>query len=425
MAGGLAPIDFWGVFNAAAESSRARRLDEQRRQQMEHEAKRQDAADDLSLKRFKAEQTDKETQTKNRSSLADLMFGGQNLTPEQQSVARADPQAFAQAQQQQQAMQAKAQEETQARALRTSNIQKMIAQAPPEQRDALLGAYANAPAGQFDKMPEEQVPVFPEQFRAMGNKANAQQLAVNGPPKAEDVPEDPIAKSVIFGQGIMPNQPGFQEAYTAEKTRLEQVALAQRRAGAVNVNVGGKELPVGAVTDLADASNAEAVVGDIGTAFRSMVPAGDVQQRVTSYAKSKLPGTQEANYLTQLNAAAQVVGLFLEGGKLGEADVPRYRNYFPQPGDTDETAAFREHMLAKMIADKKAGRFRGLKFAGYKVPENFAPGADKQDAEKPAKPPALPVPPPGARARLERDYRLGNIPKEVYDAGIAALKAGQ
>lgn len=82
---------------------------------------------------------------------------------------------------------------------------------------------------------------------------------------------------------------------------------------------------------------------------------------------AKLPGTAASRYTDKQKAAAQTVGTILEGGKLGEADLPRYLNLLPSAGDGKERAEAKVKTLKKMLGDKRAAKLNGLGRAGFDV----------------------------------------------------------
>jgi hypothetical protein len=78
-----------------------------------------------------------------------------------------------------------------------------------------------------------------------------------------------------------------------------------------------------------------------------------------------MPGTDAAQYSDAQRAAAQTVGLILEGGKLAEGDLSRYMAMLPSAGDSAERARAKVEGIKRMLATKKAAQFSALKAAGY------------------------------------------------------------
>ena len=65
--------------------------------------------------------------------------------------------------------------------------------------------------------------------------------------------------------------------------------------------------------------------------------------------------------------AAQVIGRFLEGGRMTDADVIRYERMLPQSGDSDFVRQQKEQNLANMIATRQDAIKSSLGGAGYNV----------------------------------------------------------
>lgn len=78
-------------------------------------------------------------------------------------------------------------------------------------------------------------------------------------------------------------------------------------------------------------------------------------------------GKKFKSYDSQLNAAAQVIGKYLEGGKLTDADIDRYKKILPNNLDSPEVAEKKAIVLQNMIAQKQESETKALKQAGYNV----------------------------------------------------------
>ena len=92
--------------------------------------------------------------------------------------------------------------------------------------------------------------------------------------------------------------------------------------------------------------------------------------------KQFVPGTDANLYMPSLNTTTQVVGKYLEGGKLTDADVPKYRAMMPQPQDTEAQKRAKVNALKRLIENKRAEESKSLKGAGYRVPDSdVAPSA--------------------------------------------------
>lgn len=84
-----------------------------------------------------------------------------------------------------------------------------------------------------------------------------------------------------------------------------------------------------------------------------------------SGAMQYVPGTDAAQYTDAQKAAAQTVGLILEGGKLAEGDLGRYMDLMPSAGDSDSRAKAKVENVKKLLALKGSNQVQALERAGY------------------------------------------------------------
>lgn len=88
--------------------------------------------------------------------------------------------------------------------------------------------------------------------------------------------------------------------------------------------------------------------------------------------------TDASRYDDAANVNAQTIGLFLEDGKLNEADLPRYKAMLPTPTDSAERAQEKLTRLSVKIANKKKREVDGLRATGYDVGQLKADGQGHQ-----------------------------------------------
>lgn len=153
---------------------------------------------------------------------------------------------------------------------------------------------------------------------------------------------------------------------------LEAARIAAQKAGAPKPVTAAEAANIGALQTGAQA------VDELGKAW-------DKETGTWSGITQYLPGTDAKQYSNKADVAAQLVGGILEGGKLGEADLPRYKAMMPQPGDNKETKAKKIETLKQNLELKRSGTVQGLGQAGYDV-SGFplrAPAADSAPAAKP------------------------------------------
>lgn len=77
--------------------------------------------------------------------------------------------------------------------------------------------------------------------------------------------------------------------------------------------------------------------------------------------------TETKSAIADLNNAAQLVGSYLEGGKLAEGDIARYRTMLPQITDTPAVAKSKLDSVAKLIQDKQNQYLQSYGQSGFDV----------------------------------------------------------
>ncbi len=198
--------------------------------------------------------------------------------------------------------------------------------------------------------------------------------------------------------------------------RAIQLAAAKTREGLAreaNDRAENPKLPPGQVAEVADYKTAAHVADQLLNDYESAGLEG-----IASKAAGKVSDATGADlggvsmYNDKANTAAQTIGLALEGGKLGEADLPRYRAMMPQAGDSVARARAKRDNLKRALADKAAGRSTEWLKAGYRVP-----GAD---AQTPPIPQAGPRPQAdGVRIRRKKDGVVAPVARDVAERLIS------
>lgn len=97
--------------------------------------------------------------------------------------------------------------------------------------------------------------------------------------------------------------------------------------------------------------------------------------------------------------AAQVIGKSLEGGKLTDQDVLRYRTMLPQPSDTPEVAEEKIQNLLAYVAERQASDIDTAKSANFNV-KNISR----------LTPPQTGLTPPGKKSTLVPEAHADNKP---------------
>lgn len=82
---------------------------------------------------------------------------------------------------------------------------------------------------------------------------------------------------------------------------------------------------------------------------------------------SFVPMTDQKRYEDNARVATQVIGTYLEGGKLSDANVPQYRAMLPAPGDAKETAQNKINAIVELISSRQKQQKSALAGSGYDV----------------------------------------------------------
>ena len=154
-------------------------------------------------------------------------------------------------------------------------------------------------------------------------------------------------------------------------TGAKQRATATARGGAPT---GGKQLPTSVVSELAELPVAERQVDALVEAFRRL-DMGGIGGKAGALATSALGlgGTKTAEYNAAAKLAMQAAGKIMEGGKLAAGDEVKYAAMLPKPGDSEAVVQQKAEGLKRFLRDLASTRAKGLKAAGYSVPEDVAP----------------------------------------------------
>jgi hypothetical protein len=129
-----------------------------------------------------------------------------------------------------------------------------------------------------------------------------------------------------------------------------------------------------------------------------------------------VPGSSAAQYLDAQKQAAQTIGTILEGGKLTDADLPKYLDMLPSAGDSAERANEKLRRIRESIHNARESKLGGLKAAGFNT-EGFAPLPAEAAPAAPAKdsggdlvmvmPPGGSQPVPVHRSKLQQAITAG------------------
>lgn len=144
-------------------------------------------------------------------------------------------------------------------------------------------------------------------------------------------------------------------------------SMANTAATRALVAAGQSKLPAGEAAKLGGADSAVRAIDELSSDWDAK--AGSTGAGLKQF----VPGTDANLFLPGLRTTTQIVGTFLEGGKLTDADVPKYAAMMPQPSDTKAQKDAKIAALKRLIEGKRSGEAGALKGAGYRVPESDAP----------------------------------------------------
>lgn len=155
---------------------------------------------------------------------------------------------------------------------------------------------------------------------------------------------------------------------------IKEKGLALKPGKKSGGSQGGKTLSASSASEAGEAdfainalNDVQAIVDSNKSAFGPISGrAGSVLGLIGIGSTAKKANTISADFKTK----AQIIGTYLEGGKLAEGDINRYRDMLPQISDDPDVIAYKIQNLQKLINDKKNAKLKALESAGYNV-SNF------------------------------------------------------
>lgn len=133
----------------------------------------------------------------------------------------------------------------------------------------------------------------------------------------------------------------------------------------------GKTLPASNVESLASSNAALKALEQANLSVqKSEAPtgpiAGQFSKGLAAFEIGKT-GVAAKELDAQLKLNAQSIGKYLEGGKLTDEDIKRYKQMLPNLTDSPESAAKKTELLYRLISEKQKSEIEGLGQAGYDV----------------------------------------------------------
>ncbi len=198
-----------------------------------------------------------------------------------------------------------------------------------------------------------------------------------GRPERELTQKGEIAQGVQAGENSRAGQTiGAAAARQQEMLAFEREKLAQE--GMLAMNKPPVKAPAELVSKLGEADFAEKALGQLAKEWQDK--ASGTGASIMQY----IPNSDAARYGDAAKTNAQIVGKFLEEGKMTDADVPKYERMLPGNGDTPERAKEKLERLSLLIAQKKKSHVDALTAAGYSTGMASGEGAGQTfDLHKP------------------------------------------
>lgn len=124
---------------------------------------------------------------------------------------------------------------------------------------------------------------------------------------------------------------------------------------------GGKALNENTAQELGEANSATKSAQDLLNRFNGNADG------VGGWLMSWLPLTDASKYEDRARVATQVIGSYLEKGKLSDANVPQYRAMLPKPGESPATARNKIDAIVQLVKTRQAEQKAALAGSGYNV----------------------------------------------------------
>lgn len=158
------------------------------------------------------------------------------------------------------------------------------------------------------------------------------------------------AKDLLDLKKMMYGQAGQQRKLEAEKLQKIPASIAQE--------IGGANASISALEEARKSFQANQ---DISGPWQGMASRGAAQFEIGEL------GKRAKAFDAQLKLNAQTIGKYLEGGKMTDSDIERYKSMLPNLNDSPDIAAIKSQQIENMIAQKQQSEKEGLLQAGYNV----------------------------------------------------------
>lgn len=184
---------------------------------------------------------------------------------------------------------------------------------------------------------------------------------------AKDIEEDNksgLIKNVVTGT--------YQRQAAQAKAKQDLAESKRKESATANKE---RTLPAGTAEGLGGASSSYTAVDDITDILNKNKDITGPGAGLLSEAAAKFQmgdrGKAAASLNAELKSRAQIIGTYLEKGKMTDKDVPKYEKMLPAITDSSEVASAKIQNLKRLISLEQKGRAEALRGAGYNT-ENIA-----------------------------------------------------
>lgn len=157
-----------------------------------------------------------------------------------------------------------------------------------------------------------------------------------------------------------------------EIKKLEaEIAKINADANKTRKDKSGKLLPATEVQAIGSADSAIQALEDakkvVADNANIVGPAAGILNKVLAYGEIGEVGKKSKEIEAQLQLNAQILGKYLEGGKLAENDIQRYRNMLPNGKDSADAIERKTILIAKLVRQKQQADLNAYGNAGYDI----------------------------------------------------------
>lgn len=148
-------------------------------------------------------------------------------------------------------------------------------------------------------------------------------------------------------------------------TRLAQMQYRDEAAKAKLAGAGRRELSASDVMKIQEGNNIPVMLDDVEQVIQSN---SEIFGPFEGRARQLNPyDTQGKTVESQMRAASQAFGRYMEGGVLRKEDEEKYRRMFPNLSDTPSVAQSKLQVVRRLMQQRQAGNLKALSGAGFDV----------------------------------------------------------